>query len=180
MVGSASWQSVESNFLSLDGVLKLESVMENSNVFTSCYSLVTQELVGECYGDADVPENQSIDLNPTLIGEGSRHVNINMLCIVACGILNLANHWAKEVGDCTTRLSLRYPSIWSIRNNSNLVGQVWTNKTVNVSGYFRKIMFRSWENGAALLPGLNSSTLNLIKNVVLSEKGYENGGILMI
>lgn len=35
MVGSASWQSVESNFLSLDGVLKLESAMKNSNVFTS-------------------------------------------------------------------------------------------------------------------------------------------------
>lgn len=35
MVGSASWQSVESNFLNLDGVFKLEFAMEDSNVFTS-------------------------------------------------------------------------------------------------------------------------------------------------
>lgn len=118
------------------------------------------------------------DLNSTLIGEGSWDAKNNRLCIVACRILNRANNWGSEVGDCTTRLSLRYPSILMIRNNSNIVGQIWTDKTVNDSGYFRKIMFRSWDNDVAAIPGLKYvyTELDRVRESCPIKKAVKMGG----
>ncbi|KAL2476342.1 Protein of unknown function (DUF2921) [Abeliophyllum distichum] len=123
--------------------------------------------------------NQPFDLDSALIGEGSWDVNTNMLCIVACRILNPANHWGYEVGDCTTRLSLRYPSIWTLRNNSKIVGQIWTNKTVSDSGYFRKIMFKSWENDVSGLPGLKYeyTELDRVKKTCPVKKAVKMEGM---
>ncbi|RXI03068.1 hypothetical protein DVH24_003146 [Malus domestica] len=59
------------------------------------------------------------------------------------------------VGDCSTRLSLRFPAILTIQNTSSNVGQIWSKKTVSESGYFEKITFESPqnENRGFLLPG---------------------------
>ncbi|XP_022867453.1 uncharacterized protein LOC111387150 [Olea europaea var. sylvestris] len=119
------------------------------------------------------------DPNSTLIGEGSWDAKNNRLCIVACRILNRANTWGSKVGDCTTRLSLRYPSTLTIRNKSNIVGQIWTNKTVNDSGYFRKIMFRSWENDVAAIPGLKYeyTELDRVKESCPVKGAVKMGGV---
>ncbi|XP_073313601.1 uncharacterized protein [Primulina huaijiensis] len=82
---------------------------------------------------------ENFDLNATLIGEGSWDDKKNQLLIVACRILDPVNHFGNGIGDCSLRLSFRYPSILTIRNNAKLVGKIWTNKSVDDSGYFRNI-----------------------------------------
>ncbi|XP_073137760.1 uncharacterized protein [Henckelia pumila] len=84
--------------------------------------------------------NENFNLNATLIGEGSWDDKKNQLLIVACRILDPVNHFGNgTIGDCSLRLSLRYPSILTIRNQAKLVGRIWTKKTVNDAGYFRSI-----------------------------------------
>ncbi|KAA8523900.1 hypothetical protein F0562_010323 [Nyssa sinensis] len=89
----------------------------------------------------------SSNLNATLVGEGSWDKKRNQLCIAACRILNVTDSFGKaHVGDCSIRLSLRFPAVWSIRNMSGIVGQIWTNKTAKDPGYFDRIKFRSFGN----------------------------------
>ncbi|KAJ0045115.1 hypothetical protein Pint_04559 [Pistacia integerrima] len=90
---------------------------------------------------------QPFNLGTTLIGEGLWDDKINQLCVVACRFLNTTDSLSNaQVGDCTTRLRLGFPAIWSIRDTSNVVGIIWSNKSVNDSGYFNKIMFQSSES----------------------------------
>ncbi|RVW71934.1 hypothetical protein CK203_052551 [Vitis vinifera] len=51
------------------------------------------------------------------------------------------------------RLSLRFPATWPIRNRSSMVGQIWSNRMVNDSEYFSRIMFQSPQN-IIEVPGL--------------------------
>ncbi|KAK2982606.1 hypothetical protein RJ640_024666 [Escallonia rubra] len=95
---------------------------------------------------------QSFDPNTTLIGEGSWDNRWNRLCIVACRILK--NSTDARVGDCSIRLSLRYPSVWSIKQSVSVEGQIWTNKSVNDPGYFDRITFQSSENNMMRVLGL--------------------------
>ncbi|KAA8523899.1 hypothetical protein F0562_010322 [Nyssa sinensis] len=98
---------------------------------------------------------QNSNLNATLVGEGSWDTKKNRLCITACRILNVTDSLGNvNVGNCSIRLSLRFPAVWSIRNKSAIVGQIWTNKMVNDSGYFDRITFRSSENEMVGVPGL--------------------------
>ncbi|XP_073137757.1 uncharacterized protein [Henckelia pumila] len=88
--------------------------------------------------------NEKFDLNTTLVGEGSWDDKKNQLLIVACRILDPVNHFGNgTIGDCSLRLSLRYPSILTIRNQAKIVGKIWTKKTVNDAGYFRSIIVTS-------------------------------------
>ncbi|KAL0406811.1 UNVERIFIED_CONTAM: hypothetical protein Slati_3995000 [Sesamum latifolium] len=52
------------------------------------------------------------------------------------------------------RLSLRYPSIWTIRNDTQIVGQLSSNSSVEDSGYFRKIDVRSYDDHLVVFPWL--------------------------
>ncbi|CAK7356202.1 unnamed protein product [Dovyalis caffra] len=91
----------------------------------------------------------------TLVAEGSWDVNKNRLCAVACRILNSTNSLNNShIEDCSVRLSFRFPAVWSIRNTSDMVGNIWSNKPGNDSGYFNTIMFRSYENFLVGIPGL--------------------------
>ena len=90
----------------------------------------------------------------TLVGEGWWDAKRNRLCVSACRILNTANSLANaRVGNCSIRLSLRFPATWTMRNRSSMVGQIWSNRTVNDSEYFSRIMFQSPQN-IVELPGL--------------------------
>ncbi|XP_018822899.1 uncharacterized protein LOC108992726 [Juglans regia] len=83
----------------------------------------------------------------TLVGEGSWEESKHQLCIVACQFLGFNESFANaRVGDCSTRLSFRFPAIWSIKDASNIAGKVWTNKTVKELGYFDRIILRSSRN----------------------------------
>ncbi|KAG5551256.1 hypothetical protein RHGRI_009621 [Rhododendron griersonianum] len=95
------------------------------------------------------------DPNTTLIGEGSWDEKKHQLCIVACRFLNSTDSLDNtRVGDCSIRLSLWYPAFWTIRNRTSILGQIWTNKTANESGYFNRITFRSRDNSMAVVSGL--------------------------
>ncbi|XP_048442603.1 uncharacterized protein LOC125478468 [Pyrus x bretschneideri] len=96
------------------------------------------------------------DPNTTLAGEGSWDAEKNQLSLVACRFLVAAGSWNNtSVGDCSTRLSLRFPAVWTIGNSSSMVGKIWSNKTVTESGYFEKITFESLGDdiGRILIPG---------------------------
>ncbi|KAI5333231.1 hypothetical protein L3X38_023361 [Prunus dulcis] len=109
------------------------------------------------FADSRRPWNQRPFVpNTTLVWEGSWDAKKNQLCVVACHFLDAADSWNNtHVGDCSTRLSLRFPAIWTIGNTSSIVGQIWSNKTVTESGYFNKITFKSPQNEFRrfLLPG---------------------------
>ncbi|CAK9143802.1 unnamed protein product [Ilex paraguariensis] len=75
--------------------------------------------------------SQSFHPNTTLVGEGPWDEKKNRLCMVACRILNpMGSKRSARVGDFSIRLSLSYPAIWTIRNSSTIIGQLWNNKTV--------------------------------------------------
>ncbi|PSS16185.1 Anaerobic sulfatase-maturating enzyme like [Actinidia chinensis var. chinensis] len=85
---------------------------------------------------------QPFDPTTSLVAEGLWDGNKNWLCIVACRILNSTDALGNaRASDCSIRLSLMFPAFWSIRNRNSIVGQIWTNKTVNDSGYFDRIPF---------------------------------------
>ncbi|XP_020417858.1 uncharacterized protein LOC18779614 [Prunus persica] len=99
---------------------------------------------------------RSFDPNTALVGEGAWDAKNNQLFLVACQFLDAAGSWNNtHVGDCSTRLNLRFPAIWTIGNTSGVVGQIWSKKAVTESGYFEKITFESNQNERRriLLPG---------------------------
>ncbi|XVE50263.1 hypothetical protein DITRI_Ditri01bG0148000 [Diplodiscus trichospermus] len=99
----------------------------------------------------------SFNSSTSLVGEGYFDAKKNRLCVVACRIYNASSSLEKaHVGDCTTRLSLRFPAILSIRNTSTVVGEIWSEKQRNESGFFDRIMFRNFDRsrGGIQLQGL--------------------------
>ncbi|KAG7957225.1 hypothetical protein I3843_11G164300 [Carya illinoinensis] len=122
----------------------------------------------ECFGDKEKMRvlvefsNQTrfdyyrrFDPKTTLVAEGSWDESKHQLCIVACPFLGTTESLARaRVGDCSTKLSLRFHSIWSIKDASRIVGQIWTNKTVKELGYFNRIMLRSSRNDGMEVPEL--------------------------
>lgn len=118
--------------------------------------------------------------NTTLVGEGLWDVKKNELCIVACQILNASDSLAyAHVGDCSIRLSLRFPAIWSIRDRRSIVGKVWSNKTVNDSGYFESIKFQSSENVLVGIPGIRYgyTEVDKIRKACTTNKTPKNKGL---
>ncbi|CAI8593113.1 unnamed protein product [Vicia faba] len=83
-----------------------------------------------------------------LIGEGWWDEKRNSLCVVACHCIGITKSSLNEarIGDCSVRLSLRFPSVWSIKNTNNIVGQIWSKKSTNDPNYFKMITFRNFEN----------------------------------
>ncbi|KAL0293549.1 UNVERIFIED_CONTAM: hypothetical protein Sangu_3235900 [Sesamum angustifolium] len=95
-----------------------------------------------------------VKLDSALIGEAVWDDKSRQLVLVACRVLNPVSHLGTTVGDCMFRLSLRYPSIWTIRNDTQIVGQLSSNRSVEDSGYFRKIDVRSYDDNLVVFPWL--------------------------
>uniref|UniRef100_A0A165Z2H3 RING-type E3 ubiquitin transferase n=1 Tax=Daucus carota subsp. sativus TaxID=79200 RepID=A0A165Z2H3_DAUCS len=92
--------------------------------------------------------------NSTLVGEGLWDEKTNSLVIVGCRISSTSLGDVR-VGDCSYRLSLWFPSVWSIKNRDKAVGQIWTNKTSEDLGYFGRTKLRSTSTyGYLNVPGL--------------------------
>ncbi|PRQ31324.1 hypothetical protein RchiOBHm_Chr5g0034211 [Rosa chinensis] len=83
----------------------------------------------------------------TLVGEGSWVAEKNQLYVVACPFLDAGadSFNSSHVGDCSTRLSLTFPVIWTIRDTRSTAGHIWSNKTVKVLGYSENITFESFQ-----------------------------------
>ncbi|KAK1405156.1 Glucan synthase-like 1 [Heracleum sosnowskyi] len=90
-----------------------------------------------------VERYEMFDPSATLVGEGLWDEKQNSLVIVSCRISSSNSLEDARVGDCSFRLSLYYPSVWSIKNRDKAVGQIWTNKTAQDVGYFGMIKFRT-------------------------------------
>ncbi|KAI9120285.1 hypothetical protein K1719_007318 [Acacia pycnantha] len=92
------------------------------------------------YQDTIFPFNP----NSTLISEGTWDEEKNRLCAVACRILNFSESLTNAyVGDCSVKLTLKFPSVLSLRNRSAILGQIWSSKAVDESGQLSKIEFQS-------------------------------------
>ncbi|XLT31839.1 uncharacterized protein [Arachis hypogaea] len=90
--------------------------------------------------------NQEKNPQNILVGEGWWNKKSNVLCVVACHIKEISSSVdGARVDDCSVRLRLRFPSTWSIKNTSSIVGEIWSNKTANEQGYFKRIKFRNDE-----------------------------------
>ncbi|XP_058776683.1 uncharacterized protein LOC131651012 [Vicia villosa] len=93
--------------------------------------------------------NHSLNTKTMLIGEGWWEEKKNMLYIVLCRFIGgrkSSSLNGTQVGDCSTRLRLRFPSIWSINSTSSIVGQIWSNKSASDPNYFKMITFRNDHN----------------------------------
>ncbi|XP_057791159.1 uncharacterized protein LOC131008289 [Salvia miltiorrhiza] len=90
----------------------------------------------------------SFDVGSTVIGEASWEDDSNRVIGVACGILNPSHELGNIVGNCTTRLILRLPSVLTMRNYAKIAGQIWSSK-----GYFTQInLTTSHQNHVESLP----------------------------
>ncbi|KAJ8774493.1 hypothetical protein K2173_016939 [Erythroxylum novogranatense] len=101
--------------------------------------------------------NYDFAFNPstTLVAEGSWNAKKNQLCVVACRIFSAVGSLnGSYIGDCSIRLSFRFPALWSIRNTRYIEGQIRSNKKTNGIGHFNKIVFGSNQNEFTKIPGL--------------------------
>ncbi|WCJ20697.1 hypothetical protein M5689_002914 [Euphorbia peplus] len=90
-----------------------------------------------------------------LVAEGSWNSQKNQLCVVACRISTATNSLDTSlVEDCSLRLILRFPAVLSMNSSSTMVGYMWSNKAVGVSGHFDNITFNIYEDNRIELPGL--------------------------
>ncbi|EOA18504.1 hypothetical protein CARUB_v10007056mg [Capsella rubella] len=95
------------------------------------------------------------DPSTTLVAEGTWDVEKNRFCGVACRILNFSGSLSNAVvGDCSLRLSLRFPAILSIKSMAPVVGQLWSAKTENDPSYFRRIKLSSLNDPLWRFPSL--------------------------
>ncbi|KAF8096949.1 hypothetical protein N665_0298s0019 [Sinapis alba] len=86
----------------------------------------------------------SLDPSSTLVAEGAWDVEKNRFCGVACRILNFTDSLSNAaVGDCSLRLSLRFPASLSIKSVAPVLGELWSAKAESDPSYFRRIEFKS-------------------------------------
>ncbi|KAK1430998.1 hypothetical protein QVD17_14182 [Tagetes erecta] len=93
------------------------------------------------------PYDQSFQPNISLIGEGTWNGTKDVLCIVACHILNQSDPLGHaRVGDCSIRLTLWFPAVRSIMKTHTTEGQIWTTKLTDDAGSFRTAKFQSFDH----------------------------------
>lgn len=122
----------------------------------------------------------SFNPNSTLVGEGWWDEKKNQLCIVGCHLLGMEESMASvHVGDCSTRMILRFQKIWSINDASSIEGQIWSNKTVGDSGYFKRMVLRNFQNRRFEISGIKYeySQLNKVRKMCPRQEPLKNKGM---
>ncbi|XP_020239491.1 uncharacterized protein LOC109818437 [Cajanus cajan] len=122
----------------------------------------------------------SFNPNSTLVGEGWWDEEKNQLCIVGCHFLGIGESMASvHVGDCSTRMSMRFPKIWSMNDASSIVGQIWSNKAVGDSGYFKRMILRSHQDKRDRIAGIKYeySQLDKARKMCPRQEPLKNKGI---
>ncbi|KAK7272531.1 hypothetical protein RJT34_29187 [Clitoria ternatea] len=124
--------------------------------------------------------SQSFNPKSMLVGEGWWDEKNYMLCVVACHIMGKesSSFATTKVGDCSIRLTLRLPSVWSINSTSNIVGQIWSNKTTDDPGYFKMITFTNDEDHRLGVEATKYeySQLDRVKKSCPIQKSVKNKG----
>ncbi|XP_045802810.1 uncharacterized protein LOC123896473 [Trifolium pratense] len=115
-----------------------------------------------------------------LIGEGWWDEKKNALHVVACHFIGIMkSSWdGTRIGDCSVRLRLSLPSVWSIENTNNIVGKIWSNKTANDPNYFKMITFRIFDDARVgyRASKYEYSKLEKVKKSCPTHKVVENKG----
>ncbi|KAK9046389.1 hypothetical protein V6N11_052277 [Hibiscus sabdariffa] len=126
-----------------DGTGYLPPVMSLSMIQCSADRLSLRFLIG-FQSNSYRGYYSSSNIGTSLIGEGTWDAKSNRLCIVACRIYDASSSLEKSrVGDCATRLSLRFPAVLSIGHTSIVEGEIWSMKTRNEAGFFERIEFQN-------------------------------------
>lgn len=123
--------------------------------------------------------NTLFDPNTTLVGEGFWDDKKNELYVVLCRFLGITESWSSaHIGDCTTRLSLSFPAVLSIRQSSRLLGQIWSTKEVNDSGYFKEVVFSGIYNHLIGDSGMKYeySEISRVKKLCSVQKAIRKDG----
>lgn len=117
--------------------------------------------------------------NTTLVAEGRWDARKSMMFLVVCQFLNRNSSLSRaQIGDCSTRMNLWFPAVWSIRNSTSIRGEIWSDKPANDTGYFNRITFRSAENSIVGVPGLKyeyTETSKVTKECSF-KKSVQKGG----
>ncbi|CAA0825287.1 Protein of unknown function (DUF2921 [Striga hermonthica] len=93
-----------------------------------------------------------LEPNATLVSEGKWDPKQKRLNMVGCRIFS---DWDEGfVGECLIRLSLRFPARWTLRERSTVVGELWSSRSVNETGYFERVTLTSLSNSHVKAPGL--------------------------
>ncbi|KAJ1376562.1 hypothetical protein SESBI_49809 [Sesbania bispinosa] len=132
------------------------------------------------FGNSNAGYHWPFNPNVTLVGEGWWDEKKNQLCISACRFLGMAESVASvHVGDCSTRMSLRFPKVWSIKEASSIVGQIWSNKTLGDSGYFKGVILRSPQDQRTGISGIKYeySQLDKARQLCPRQEPLNNKGI---
>lgn len=79
----------------------------------------------------------NLDPYSTLVAEGKWDGDKKRLDMVGCRILDGNG----TVGDCSIRLSLRLPMLYTIRERNLIVGEIWSSRRPNETGYFGRVKF---------------------------------------
>ncbi|KAK7313028.1 hypothetical protein VNO77_37366 [Canavalia gladiata] len=132
------------------------------------------------FGNIDSGYRWSFNPNATLVGEGWWDERKNQLHVIACRFLGVEESVASvHVGDCSTRMSLRIPKIWSINDASSIVGQIWSNKTVGDAAYFKRIILRSHQDKRTRVSGIKYeyTKLEKVRKLCPRQEPLKNKGI---
>lgn len=82
--------------------------------------------------------------NMTLVTEGRWDGRKKRLNMVGCRIFSDGDEGF--VGECLIRVSLRFPARWTLRERSPVVGELWSTRSANESGYFGRVTLSSIKN----------------------------------
>ncbi|KAK6932579.1 Protein of unknown function DUF2921 [Dillenia turbinata] len=123
---------------------------------------------------------QPLDPDTTLVAEGVWDVKTRSLHLIACRILDPMHSLVNAlIGDCSIRLSVRLPAILTVTSRSTAVGNMWSIKSVNESGYFLKLGFRNSGDKWMGVPGVKYefTKINMAMKCFEESKtvGPENG-----
>ncbi|GFQ06328.1 hypothetical protein PHJA_002776800 [Phtheirospermum japonicum] len=112
--------------------------------------------------------------NTALISEGKWDAKQKRLNMVGCRIFSDLDEGF--VGECLIRLSLRFPAKWNLRDRSIIVGELWSSRSVNETGYFGRVMLSSKRNNDIRAPSLRYDYTELDKaNRSCADKIIQKG-----
>ncbi|GAA0165874.1 hypothetical protein LIER_21164 [Lithospermum erythrorhizon] len=103
---------------------------------------VTDRLRSLLVGGYDNRWGLPLDPNVSLVSEGKWDKEKKRLDMVGCRIIG-GEEGEGSIGDCSVRVSLRVPSKWTWQERDAIVGEMWSTKQVNESGYFGRVHLRT-------------------------------------
>ncbi|KAG5140497.1 hypothetical protein JHK84_034265 [Glycine max] len=130
--------------------------------------LDVKQRVIELIGFRNSGDRWSFNPNTTLVGEGWWDEEKNQLSIVGCHFLGMEDSMASvHVGDCSTRMILRFLKIWSIKDASSIVGD---------SGYFKRVVLRKFGGQRVQISGTQYeySQLDKVRKMCLRQEPLKN------